>query len=50
MYNNCCLNIVLTWVSNSLGVSEIQIFDTNIIGKQIIDKTLYKQCLYRLDF
>jgi len=46
-----CLNIALTRVSNSLEVSEIQIIDTNIIGKQIIiDKTLYEQCLHRLDF
>jgi len=35
---------------NSLGVSEIKIIDTNIIGKQIIDKTLYEQCLHMLDF
>jgi len=34
---------------NSLGVSEIKIIDTIIIGKQIIDKILYEQCLHRLD-
>jgi len=27
-------------------VSEIKIIDTNIIGKQIIDKTLYENCLH----